>query len=135
MQVTDFLMCEGGPGLSGGLIDREGYPVEGIDIISIRVMRNRRACLQTDLNTIMAKIEKDLHAFHDFLKVNNLIQEAVKVQKPAKQEVKAPISLEFVKELGIWVGNVLENSPAKEAGFLIGDKITKVDGEVALSIN
>ena len=65
IQLTDFLTCEGGAGLTGGLIDSEGFPIDGIDIISIRVMRNRRACLKTDLNDIMLKIEKYLHDFHE----------------------------------------------------------------------
>lgn len=45
IQLTEFLTKEGGPGLTGGLIDSEGFPIAGIDIITIRGMRNRRACL------------------------------------------------------------------------------------------
>ena len=63
IQILDYLK-DCGAGLTGNLVDSEGYPRADIDIISIRTMRNRRACLQTDLNTVMAEIEKELHAIH-----------------------------------------------------------------------
>ncbi len=92
IQITEFLTQEGGPGLTGGLIDSEGFPIDGIDIISIRVMRNRRACLKTDLNAIMLKIEKDLHAYHEYLTVNNLVPVEIKTAQQPKSEVKNPTS-------------------------------------------
>ncbi len=39
-----------------------------------------------------------------------------------------------MEDQGIWVGNVLENSPASEAGFNIGDKILEINDETVSSI-
>ncbi len=60
MKITDYLQHSGG-GLSGLLVDAEGYPRADIDVYNIRIMRNRRDCLQNDLRQIMREIEVNLH--------------------------------------------------------------------------
>ena len=45
-------------------MDKEGFPRSDIDVVEIRTMRNRRACLQTDLRELMKQIEAGLHELH-----------------------------------------------------------------------
>lgn len=48
-----------GLGLSGGLIDAEGYPISDTEkIISVRTARNKLAMLKTDCSELTKKIEK-----------------------------------------------------------------------------
>lgn len=76
-----------------------------------------------------------MHEFHEYLSKNNLLPEETKsVKAPENEDKPAANSLQYVEDQGIWVGNVLENSPACEAGFNIGDKLLEIDGEAVSSI-
>ena len=46
-----------GPGLSGPLVDGEGYPRADIDVYRARQLRHRHACLRTDHKALMKRIE------------------------------------------------------------------------------
>ena len=52
------------PGLRGNLVDAEGFPRSDIDIYEVRKARHDLACLQTDHQALMKKIEQGLHAYH-----------------------------------------------------------------------
>lgn len=52
------------PGVKGSLVDDDGFPLANVDLIEIRKLRNRLACLQTDHMEIMKKIEKGLYDLH-----------------------------------------------------------------------
>lgn len=58
----------GNPGLKGNLVDSEGFPRADIDIIEVRKLRNRRACLQTDHSVLMKEIENRLYGIHSVYK-------------------------------------------------------------------
>ena len=59
MQITDFLVTN--KVVTGSLVDDEGYPRADIDVYNVRIMRNRKDCLQNDLKQIMKQIEFNLH--------------------------------------------------------------------------
>lgn len=40
-QLSDYLNGEGMPGVSGSLIDEEGFPLSGVDLLAIRTARNK----------------------------------------------------------------------------------------------
>ena len=44
LDITEHLNAPGLPGVTGKLVDEEGFPRADIDIIEIRRMRNRLAC-------------------------------------------------------------------------------------------
>ncbi|KAJ6994085.1 26S proteasome non-ATPase regulatory subunit 9-like [Populus alba x Populus x berolinensis] len=46
--IIDRLCQPGGPGLSGNLVDSEGFPRSDIDIPVVRAERHRRAELRND---------------------------------------------------------------------------------------
>ena len=45
VDITEHLTAPGMPGLKGNLVDAEGFPRADIDLIEIRKLRNRLACL------------------------------------------------------------------------------------------
>lgn len=57
LDVTEHLTAPGMPGISGNLVDSEGFPRADIDLIEIRKLRNRLACMQTDHMGLMKQIE------------------------------------------------------------------------------
>jgi 26S proteasome non-ATPase regulatory subunit 9 len=55
--ITEYLEAPGMPGVTGRLVDEEGFPRADLDLFEIRKMRNRLACLQTDHVNVMKQIE------------------------------------------------------------------------------
>eukprot|EP00271_Cylindrocystis_brebissonii_P013525 TRINITY_DN33408_c0_g1_i1.p1 TRINITY_DN33408_c0_g1~~TRINITY_DN33408_c0_g1_i1.p1 ORF type:complete len:286 (+),score=86.21 TRINITY_DN33408_c0_g1_i1:152-1009(+) len=62
--IASRLTGPGGPGLTGNLIDSEGFPRADLDILSVRTSRHRLAVLHTDHKEITAKIERIVHELH-----------------------------------------------------------------------
>ena len=52
------LLGLGMPGVSGPLVDDEGFPRGDIDLYAVRQARNKYVCAQTDHIEIMRKIEQ-----------------------------------------------------------------------------
>ncbi|ORX77968.1 hypothetical protein BCR32DRAFT_328713 [Anaeromyces robustus] len=95
-------------GMTGSLLDSEGFPRADIDIVQIRIARNKIICLKNDYKDIMKQIEQALYDVH---KVNKEKKEKVKEEQIKNQR---PFAI---------VNSVAENSPASEAGLLEKDKI------------
>eukprot|EP00833_Pecoramyces_ruminatium_P016546 jgi/Orpsp1_1/1190578/evm.model.d7180000079871.1 len=95
-------------GMTGSLLDSEGFPRSDIDIVQIRIARNKIICLKNDYKGIMKDIEQALYDVH-------------KVNKEKKEQAKAQ-SLINQRPFAI-VNTVADNSPAFEAGLLEKDKI------------
>jgi len=51
-------------GLSGPLVDNDGYPREDIDVYVVRHARHRIICLQNDHKALIKEIEEGLHQVH-----------------------------------------------------------------------
>jgi 26S proteasome regulatory subunit N4 len=56
--LIETLTAPGAPGLSGNLVDEEGFPRADINIHTIRTQRHRLACLRTDHKIASDQIEK-----------------------------------------------------------------------------
>lgn len=52
------------PGLTGKLVDEEGFPRADIDLYAVRGARHRLHVLKTDYMEVRDQIEKELHALH-----------------------------------------------------------------------
>mmetsp|Transcript_48289 Transcript_48289/g.140830 ORF Transcript_48289/g.140830 Transcript_48289/m.140830 type:complete len:221 (-) Transcript_48289:94-756(-) len=131
-QLHEYLTEEGMPGISGPLVDEEGFPRADLDIYAIRKARNRLACAQTDHKEVMKKVEQALVELHAGSCV------AVPRQSPAAAAggagggdgqagttLAAPPPPPFA-----WIDEVTDGSPAQEAGLAIGDQICQF-GEVS----
>jgi len=91
---------EGGVGLKGPLIDREGYPRSDIDIYAVRTARQKVLCLQNDHKALMKLIESKLHDLH--------AQERVGDELPSNQTAR--LAKPFIT-----VNEVTVGSPAESA--------------------
>lgn len=58
--IVSDLEAPGGPGVSGNLVDAEGFPRADIDIHAVRSKRHRLAVLKTDLKTVTKQLEEAL---------------------------------------------------------------------------
>lgn len=140
IKITDFLTSPGMPGVTGPLIDREGFPIQGIDHTMIRTERNKLIRLQNDLKGLMLQIEKDMQTF--FLKEKDKIRP---IANDIVVDKKEPISIQLFEEDNFKnndklklpfavVGLVSEGSPAEESGLKPGDSIINFDNIISYGI-
>ncbi|KAJ9688989.1 hypothetical protein PVL29_014575 [Vitis rotundifolia] len=106
-------LCQpGGPGISGSLVDSEGFPRSDIDIPTVRAERQRLAdndegSNNQDSSTATAVASAASH--------NVLPRDAL-----TAMDVDATVSLPFAV-----VDEIAEASPAAEDGLQLGDRIVK----------
>ena len=62
--LTEQLSASNMGGISGPLVDREGFPRADVDVHATRLLRNRLACLNTDHRELMGQIEQSMLALH-----------------------------------------------------------------------
>ena len=62
LALVEELNSHGDPpvGVSGSLVDSEGFPLPNIDAYRVRSLRNRLAIIRTDHKTLMKKLEQAL---------------------------------------------------------------------------
>ena len=138
LEVTEFLETPPMPGVKGPLVDSEGFPRADIDLVEVRKLRHRLACLQTDHCTVMKEIEAGLLGLHSDYKARNINIEGEKpalsskplttqasqtselLGQPSAQELKIPFA---------WISDVISGSPADQAGLKMGDAVFQF-GEV-----
>jgi Nas2 N_terminal domain len=78
-------------GIKDPLIDSEGFPLAGYDIYTIRHLRHRLACIQTDHKNVMARLEKGLHALHSIQAARAKEQpESAQPQQQQQQQPRQP---------------------------------------------
>ena len=62
--ITEQLSASNMGGVSGPLIDAEGFPRADVDVHATRTLRHRLACLNTDHRSLMGQIERGMHELH-----------------------------------------------------------------------
>jgi 26S proteasome non-ATPase regulatory subunit 9 len=96
-------------GLRKSLVDEDGFPLAGIDLLQVRTFRNRFAVLETDLKDITARIETVITEIHEHARLTGSV---------SMGEGRSPVAFGRVD-------SIAEGSAADEAGLLVGDKILK----------
>ncbi|KAH9828996.1 26S proteasome non-ATPase regulatory subunit 9-like [Teratosphaeria destructans] len=116
-----------GVNMNTSLTTFDGYPRADIDVAQIRTTRARIIRLKNDHKAIMAKLETAIHEAFASGKVpegatngTGAPTETAMNGSSAASETSAPIEPPFAR-----VNTVIPNSPAAQAGLLVGDKITK----------
>ena len=143
-ELTDYLCGPGMPGIDGSLIDKDGFPKSGLDLVSIRTARHELIYKQNDLKSLMEKIEKKMMAYFEELNKNKkeekkLIEENSNKNRNSnqKEETTADACGEkenIIKEKGhlrepfAKIVNVEKGSPADEAGLKAEDDIIVFNG-------
>jgi 26S proteasome regulatory subunit N4 len=68
LDISDALTASNLGGISGPLVDTEGFPRADVDVHTTRTLRHRLACLNTDHQQLMQQIEQGLLAHHAALR-------------------------------------------------------------------
>ncbi|XP_042413518.1 26S proteasome non-ATPase regulatory subunit 9-like [Zingiber officinale] len=124
--IIESLCGPSGPGLSGNLVDSEGFPRTDIDLSAVRSQRRRLAELQNDYKDITGQIEKNLQVLHSLNKVTplppvssdqtsygNLPQGSPMIEDPV---LRVPFAI---------IDEIADDSPSAEDGLQLGDEIVK----------
>lgn len=126
-------LCQpGGPGLSGNLVDSEGFPSADIDIPTIRADRHRLAELKNIHKDLTEKINQNIQLLHaakpspktsavmdsECRKETSQSVEHVQTRDAADADVTVKIPFAMVDEIS-------EASPAADDGLQLGDQIVK----------
>ena len=139
-ELTEYLTQPGMPGVDGSLIDREGFPLAGLDLVSIRTARHELICKQNDLKNLMETIEKKMMVYFEELNNNKIEEESTenKSNTNIKEEATAGACGEDTKINNNMEGSIKEpfakiisvetGSPADEAGLKAEDSIIVFNG-------
>lgn len=118
--ICEYLKSNGVPGLHGGLVDAEGFPRADIDVHAIRTNRQRLACLQTDHQAVMRRIEAGLVQAIPAKPENTPAAAPVEVPAPAPAAPEEPIPKVVIIAI---VTEVTADSPAATAGLAVDDLV------------
>ncbi|KAL6558167.1 hypothetical protein OROMI_018517 [Orobanche minor] len=136
--IIERLCRPGGPGLSGNLLDSQGFPRADIDIPTVRAERHRLTELRNDHKNITEKIELNIQLLHS-AKLTTATA-SVKDSDPKDQDVNVGLSSSYPISGGAsiamdvdlvfsrpfaMVDEITEASPAAEDGLQLGDQIVK----------
>ncbi|XP_057428793.1 probable 26S proteasome regulatory subunit p27 [Lotus japonicus] len=143
--IITHLTQPGAPGLSGNLIDSEGFPRSDIDIPAVRAERRRLEELRNDHKEVTEKINQNIQILHSArlgkspfknsgndegsdtqtsTAVDTLAstpgQNVLLRQNPNSMDVDVLVSRPFAM-----VDEIADASPAVEDGLQLGDQILK----------
>ncbi|KAL3331664.1 hypothetical protein AABB24_032330 [Solanum stoloniferum] len=141
MDVIIQRLCQpGAPGLSGNLVDSEGFPRTDIDIPTVRGDRRRLAELRNDHKIITEKIDQNIQVLHSArlastpsVKDSGVQGSAVNIgssSSPGNYSVTAAtsaamdIDLVFSRPFAV-IDEITEASPAAEDGLQLGDQVVR----------
>ena len=119
-QISDcnqVLIDEGNIGVTGSLVDLEGYPRADIDLYKVRMARQQINCLRNDYKELMGEIEKEIVELHSSSRAVNQMMDTTILTHQEDVQVKYRA---FAK-----ISQVDPNSPAFEAGLELGDEIVQ----------
>ncbi|XP_059637740.1 probable 26S proteasome regulatory subunit p27 isoform X2 [Cornus florida] len=154
MNVIIERLCQpGGPGLSGNLVDSEGFPRSDIDIPTVRADRHRLAELRNDHKDVTGKIDENIQMLHSarLAPKSSPFKDSGNIEGSSNQyplvvnagtltssnnvlpgdaisamDVDVTASIPFAM-----VDEIADTSPAAEDGLQLGDQIVKFGNVVA----
>jgi 26S proteasome non-ATPase regulatory subunit 9 len=141
--ISERLSAPGAPGLRGALVDREGFPIPGVDLYAVRADRGRYATLRNDHVARTAEVERaiaDLHASAPSSSGRHADASAPAASAPAASAPAAPSRPPVVaapspgSSPGIpfaIIDDVTPGSPAHDAGLAVGDRVVAFGGVTA----
>ena len=145
-ELTEYLTQPGMPGIDGSLLDKEGFPKAGLDLVSIRTARHDLICTQNDLKNLMEIIEKKMAIYFEELNSNKTEQEEIKEEEEPKEKLNTKKTETTagavgedpkinsnkndvdIKEPFAKILTIEKGSPAEEAGLKQDDAIINFNG-------
>ncbi|XP_009777503.1 uncharacterized protein LOC107826660 [Nicotiana tabacum] len=141
MDVIIQRLCQpGGPGLSGNLVDSEGFPRTDIDIPTVRADRRRLAELRNDHKIMTEKIDQNIQVLHSArlastpssVKDSGVQGSAVNIASPSSPDNYIATAATSSMDVDVVVSRpfavideITEASPAAEDGLQLGDLVMK----------
>ncbi|XP_065361748.1 26S proteasome non-ATPase regulatory subunit 9 [Calliphora vicina] len=127
-------------GMTGPLIDTEGFPRNDIDVHQVRQARQQIICLQNDHKALMKEIEKLMHELHAEAKQAHTSQQlshkaAGMDLNNSSSDDSEEMSDALPQKPFLKVKNVSVGSPAEEAGLRINDEISEFGSANANNFN
>ncbi|CAF1980389.1 unnamed protein product [Rotaria magnacalcarata] len=120
LELGNELKLQNNVGMTGELVDREGYPRNDIDLVRVRQIRQRVICLQNDHKTLMKQIEDGLIQVHEnTIKNPSNTTDAITTAPPNNTNLPN-------KEPFLRVDIVSKQSPAELADLHVGDLICRI---------
>lgn len=114
------------PGLSGPLVDAEGFPRGDIDIYNVKNKRKRWNEINTDHKILMKKIEEKIAQV--YATDSNPEKVSISVKKPTNEATDIINTSEPIAKLD----QILNGSPASDAGIQDGDYLMQF-GKINMS--
>ncbi|EPS60916.1 hypothetical protein M569_13886 [Genlisea aurea] len=141
MNVIIGNLCRpGGPGLSGNLIDSEGFPRSDIDIPAVRADRRRLAELRYDHRDVTEKMNQNIQLLHtggmksaDVMMSSSSSSSSDYLPPSLGSSSGMDVDLVVGRPFAV-VDEIIESSPAAEDGLQLGDQIVKF-GSVEMGEN
>ncbi|KAM7359768.1 26S proteasome non-ATPase regulatory subunit 9 [Cochliomyia hominivorax] len=135
-----ILSQNGNVGMTGPLVDSEGFPRNDIDVYQVRQARQQIICLQNDHKALMKEIEKLMHELHAEAKQAQTSQllshKAAGMHLNENSSDESEETLEVLPPKSILkVTNVAAGSPAEEAGLCKDDEICEFGSANASNFN
>ncbi|XP_050215220.1 uncharacterized protein LOC126666258 [Mercurialis annua] len=140
--IIEQLCLPGGPGLSGNLVDSEGFPRPDIDIPAVRAQRNRLIVLKSDHKELTGKIDGNIQVLHSArlaskspslkdagndstsdnqnTSITAAAHNVVLRDSSSSTDADAFVTIPFAV-----VDEIADASPAAEDGLQLGDQIMK----------
>lgn len=116
-ELHKILEEQGNVGMTGSLIDNEGYPRADIDLYKVKSTRQQINRLQNDFKHLMEQMEEELVKIHSNKEGNVQVQlTSTNMRNNSQSEKHKP----FLKVTQVDFG-----SPSYEAGFKLSDKIVQ----------
>uniref|UniRef100_A0A0E0ESA9 PDZ domain-containing protein n=1 Tax=Oryza meridionalis TaxID=40149 RepID=A0A0E0ESA9_9ORYZ len=128
--IIAALSVPGGPGITGGLVDAEGFPRSDIDIPAVLAQRRKLAELRNDHKDITNKIEKNLEVLHSTKLSRNepsipassgtpaSLHSGLSQNDPMEEDAVTRLPFAIIDEL-------TDGSPAAVDGLQLWDEIVK----------
>ncbi|KAJ3677198.1 hypothetical protein LUZ60_002922 [Juncus effusus] len=120
--LIDTLCRPGGPGISGGLADSEGFPRSDLDIPAVLAQRKRLSELRNDYKDITNKIDKNIQILHSakLAPPKNLGQST-----SSQNSQTTPMLVDQNPIAFATIDEIAEDSPAATDGLQLGDEIVR----------
>jgi 26S proteasome non-ATPase regulatory subunit 9 len=138
-ELTNFLTQPGMPGVEGSLIDKEGFPISGVDLYSVRQARQKLIMKQNDSKNLMKIIEIKMSKYFEEINNEKKTEDNININQNQYIDKEEPISIPVLEEKNInkninnkkepfiTITEISENSPAEEAGLKVNDNIITFD--------